>query len=116
MSKAVTTTAATRRGVLKGAAALGLAAALPGASTAPAAAAPGRQADPKRLTLALYGAPVNLDPHSAYDYRSAIAIRGPFEGLIALVGNETDKYVGVVAESWSRTTTRASGRSRFATG
>jgi len=101
MSKAVTTTAATRRGVLKGAAALGLAAALPGASTAPAAAAPGRQADPKTLTLALYGAPVNLDPHSAYDYRSAIAIRGPFEGLIALVGNETDKYVGVIAESWS---------------
>ena len=101
MSKAVTTTAATRRGVLKGAAALGLAAALPGASTAPAAAAPGRQADPKRLTLALYGAPVNLDPHSAYDYRSAIAIRGPFEGLIALVGSETDKYVGVIAESWS---------------
>ena len=101
MSKAVTTTAATRRGVLKGAAALGLAAALPGASTAPAAAAPGRQADPKTLTLALYGAPVNLDPHSAYDYRSAIAIRGPFEGLIALVGSETDKYVGVIAESWS---------------
>ena len=101
MSKAVWTTVATRRGVLSGAAALGLAAALPGAPTAPAAAAPGRQADPKTLTLALYGAPVNLDPHSAYDYRSAIAIRGPFEGLIALVGNETDKYVGVVAESWS---------------
>ena len=101
MSKAVWTTVATRRGVLSGAAALGLAAALPGAPTAPAAAAPGRQADPKTLTLALYGAPVNLDPHSAYDYRSAIAIRGPFEGLIALVGSETDKYVGVIAESWS---------------
>ena len=98
MPKTNTAAAATRRGLLKGAAALGVAAALP---AAPTVAAPARQADPKTLTLALYGAPVNLDPHSAYDYRSAIAIRGPFEGLIALVGSETDKYVGVIAESWS---------------
>ena len=98
MPKTNTAAAATRRGLLKGAAALGVAAALP---AAPTVAAPARQADPKTLTLALYGAPVNLDPHSAYDYRSAIAIRGPFEGLIALVGNETDKYAGMVAESWS---------------
>ncbi len=68
----------------------------------PALAAPSvRQADPATLTVALNGSPSDLDPHSAYDYRSAIALRGPYEGLIALDGSATDQYVPVVAESWS---------------
>ncbi len=91
----------TRRAVIKGAAALGFAATVPVTGSASAAAGPARQGDPKTLTVAVYGSPANLDPHSAYDYRSAMAIRGPFEGLIALDGAETDKYVGMVAESWS---------------
>jgi len=71
-------------------------AALPGARAAAAF-----QADPKTLIIALNGSPSDLDPHSAYDYRSAIALRGPYEGLIALDGAATDKYVPAIAESWS---------------
>jgi peptide/nickel transport system substrate-binding protein len=93
---------ATRRHLLKGAAALGLAATgLPAGGFAPAVAAPARQNDAKTLTIAANGTPTNLDPHSSYDYRSTLAIRGPYEGLIALDGGAMDKYVGVVAESWS---------------
>lgn len=60
-----------------------------------------KQADPTALTIALNGSPSDLDPHSAYDYRSAITLRGPYEGLIALDGSATDMYVPVLAESWS---------------
>lgn len=90
---------ATRRQLLKGAAALGLAArGLPGGSVVPAAA---RQDNTKMLTVAVTGSASNLDPHVAYDYLSTLAIRGPFEGLITLDGSAMDKYVGVIAESWS---------------
>ncbi|MFM9107218.1 MAG: ABC transporter substrate-binding protein [Chloroflexota bacterium] len=89
------TGAVTRRAVVASAAA-GLAAPLMRLS-APAAA---RQDGPT-LVIALNGSPTNLDPHSSYDYRSALAIRGPYETLIALDGRETDRYVGAVAESWS---------------
>jgi peptide/nickel transport system substrate-binding protein len=82
----------TRRGLLKGAAGLGLAGLPRGAAA--------RQAG-GTLTIAMNGAPTNLDPHSSYDYRSALAIRGPYETLIALEGSATDRYVGAVAESWS---------------
>ncbi|HEU5431658.1 MAG TPA: ABC transporter substrate-binding protein [Thermomicrobiales bacterium] len=96
------TNAATRRDVLKGAAALGLAAAsLPVVGSVPAGAAPARQTDAKTLTIAVNGSATNLDPHASYEYRSTLAIRGPFEGLIALDGGAMDKYVGVLAESWS---------------
>ena len=64
--------------------ALALAAALPAArslTASGAAAAPARQADPATLTIALNGSPSDLDPHSAYDYRSAIVGRGPYEQL-----------------------------------
>ena len=30
------------------------------------------------------GSPSDLDPHSAYDYRSVLAILGAYEGLIGL--------------------------------
>jgi peptide/nickel transport system substrate-binding protein len=95
----------TRRAVVQGAAAAGIVAATGshldtlGARSASAAAA--RQVDPATLQIALNGSPSDLDPHSAYDYRSAIALRGPYEGLIALDGSATDKYVPVLAESWA---------------
>src|SRR5262249_28113654 len=56
--------------------------------------------DPKTLTLALDGSPSDLDPHSCYDYRSTMAILGPYEGLIGLVGPATDQFEGILAESW----------------
>ncbi|MEA2582915.1 MAG: peptide/nickel transport system substrate-binding protein [Thermomicrobiales bacterium] len=56
--------------------------------------------DPKTLTLALDGSPSDLDPHSCYDYRSSMAILGPYEPLIGLVGEKTDEYEGILAESW----------------
>ena len=93
---------ATRRHLLKGAAALGLAATgLPSRPFAPVAAAPARQSNSKTLTIAVNGSATNLDPHSSYEYRSTLAIRGPFEGLITLDGGAMDKYAGVIAESWS---------------
>ena len=76
-----------RRSLLRRAAAAGIA--------VPAAGALGglaphrvnaRQADPSTLTIAMNGSPSDLDPHSVYDYRSAMPLRGPYEGLIALEG------------------------------
>jgi peptide/nickel transport system substrate-binding protein len=89
----------TRRQALKGAAGLGLAApaarALLGSASSVSA-----QEEGSTLTIAMNGSPSDLDPHSAYDYRSAIAVRGPYESLIALVEDKTDVYEGVIAESW----------------
>jgi peptide/nickel transport system substrate-binding protein len=87
----------TRRHLL-GAAALGLTVPVTGVlgGGAPVAA----QEDLETLTIAMNGTPSDLDVHSAYDYRSAIALRGPYEGLIALKGGATDEYEGVIAESW----------------
>jgi peptide/nickel transport system substrate-binding protein len=94
-----------RRSLLRRAAAAGItvpvAGALGGSAPRPAGAAVARQSDPATLTIALNGSPSDLDPHSAYDYRSAIALRGPYEGLIALDGSATDKYVPALAESWA---------------
>ena len=88
----------TRRHLLGAAAALGLTVPVTGllGGGAPVAA----QDDLETLTIAMNGTPSDLDPHSAYDYRSAIALRGPYEGLIALKGAATDEYEGVIAESW----------------
>ncbi|HEX3304501.1 MAG TPA: ABC transporter substrate-binding protein, partial [Thermomicrobiales bacterium] len=58
------------------------------------------QGDPTTLVIGLNGSPTDLDPHSQYDYRSVIPIRGPYEGLIILKDSETDQYDGVLAESW----------------
>jgi peptide/nickel transport system substrate-binding protein len=56
--------------------------------------------DPKTLTLGITGSPSDLDPHTAADYRSSLAVRATYETLIALDGSSTNKYVGVIAESW----------------
>src|SRR5680860_174368 len=52
------------------------------------------------VVIAGDGSPSDLDPHSAYDYRSVMAILGAYEGLISLVEDKTDEFEGVVAESW----------------
>jgi peptide/nickel transport system substrate-binding protein len=85
-----------RRRLLQGAAALGI-----GASTGVVSIEAARaQGDPATLTIAIQGAPSDLDPHSQYDYRSVIPIRGAYEGLIVLKDSETDQYEGQIAESW----------------
>jgi hypothetical protein len=87
----------TRRQTLKGAVGLGLAVPAARASLGSTAFA---QEEGATLTIAMNGSPSDLDPHSAYDYRSAIAVRRPYETLIGLVDDKTDVYVGVIAESW----------------
>src|SRR3954469_20033629 len=92
-----------RRSLLRATAAAGVvpATATPSGLTSVSAASSLRfQADPGTLTIAMNGSPSDLDPHSVYDYRSAMPLRGPYEGLIALEGSATDKYVPVLAESW----------------
>ena len=93
--------ALTRRGVLRGAAAAGLAAPLAGlAGPSLGSAAVARQTNNgSTLILGLDGSPSDLDPHSAFDYRSAITLRGPYEQLIALERSATDKCVGRLAET-----------------
>jgi peptide/nickel transport system substrate-binding protein len=96
--------ALSRRGLIGGLAALGAAAALPssgGATTAASASrAVRRQSDATTLTIAADGSPSDLDPHSSNDYRSVLAILGMYETLIALKGEKTDEYVGLIAETW----------------
>ena len=58
------------------------------------------QGEESTLTVASYGSPVDLDPHSAAEDRSAMAIRGAYEQLIALKGETTDEYEGLIAERW----------------
>lgn len=84
-----------RRRLLQGAATLGLGAPL--AATSRIASA---QDDPKTLTIGLTGSPSDLDPHSQYDYRSLIPIRGAYQGLIVLKESSTDQYEGLLAETW----------------
>ncbi|HET7095309.1 MAG TPA: ABC transporter substrate-binding protein, partial [Thermomicrobiales bacterium] len=93
-----------RRQALRGGAALGLAAAA-GASplAAPSVVRAGARrslADAATLVYASYGSPVDLDPHSAVEDRSALAIRGAYEQLIVLKGDKTDAYGGLLAERW----------------
>lgn len=64
----------------------------------PGAAQP---ASPQTLTLATNRVPSDLDPHSAYDVGSSLALRGPFEGLIRLKPGTLDEYQPVLAESWT---------------
>ncbi len=59
------------------------------------------QGDPTTLTIAMDGSPSDLDPHSAYDYRSVLAIVGTYEGLLGLKDDKTDEFVGLIAESWT---------------
>ncbi len=96
-----------RRGALLGAGTATLTAidTLPAGGRAPRlgrdiAGTPRYQDDLQTLTFAANGTPSDLDPHSAYDYRSVVAILGAYEGLIGLVDEKTDQYEGLIAESW----------------
>ena len=91
-----------RRGVVRGAAgmvALGGLLRLPAAPLTRGALVRAQGAE-GTLTVASYGSPVDLDPHSAAEDRSALAIRGAYEQLIALKGDTTDEYEGLIAERW----------------
>ena len=63
--------------------------------------APAREPSTTTLVLATNRAPSDLDPHSAYDPGSQIALQGPFEGLIQLRPGTADVIVPVLAESWT---------------
>jgi peptide/nickel transport system substrate-binding protein len=56
--------------------------------------------DRQTLTVAANWAPVDIDPHGAYDVGSGLVISGPFESLIALKPGSSREYVPVLAESW----------------
>jgi peptide/nickel transport system substrate-binding protein len=101
----------TRRDLARRAAAIGLTApvvsavaGVAGASATPAGRRSphvvGAQEDGTTLTIALDGTPADLDPHSANDYRSALASRGPYENLVTLKDDQVDQVEPVLAESW----------------
>ncbi|MFT4041324.1 MAG: ABC transporter substrate-binding protein [Thermomicrobiales bacterium] len=94
--------AISRRKVLQGAVAAGVAAPLVsfGGPSAMRSASAMQDGNGSTLILGLDGSPSDLDPHSQYDYRSTTVIRSIYEGLVALKGGATDEYEGQVAESW----------------
>jgi len=59
------------------------------------------QASTPTLVLATNRAPSDLDPHSAYDSGSQIAVGGLFEGLIQVQTGSADIIEPVLAESWT---------------
>lgn len=59
-----------------------------------------RQGTPQTLTLVTNRTPLDLDPHSAYDPGSGVALQGPYEGLLRLKAGTTDEYVPLLALSW----------------
>lgn len=79
------------RAAISGAGAVALSAmpSLTAAAPAPKPAGLTRMAaDPTTLVIAMDGSPSDLDPHSAYDYRSVLATLGAYEGLM---GSRTTK-------------------------
>jgi peptide/nickel transport system substrate-binding protein len=88
-----------RRALLTGAAGLGLSATALGEfpEILPSRSA---SAQDEANTLTITASPNDFDPHSQYDYNSVVAVRGMYEGLIALKGSATDEYEGLIAESW----------------
>jgi peptide/nickel transport system substrate-binding protein len=92
----------TRRKLVQGAAAAGLAAPLAGLvdPSRVGAAVARQEGNGTTLIVGLDASPSDLDPQSQYDYRSTIVIRNIYEGLVGLVGSATDEFEGLVAESW----------------
>lgn len=94
--------AISRRKVLQGSVASGVATPLAGlgehAKVRMVLAAQSR--DGSTLIVGLDGSPSDLDPHSQYDYRSTVVVRSIYEGLVGLKGGATDEYEGLVAERW----------------
>jgi peptide/nickel transport system substrate-binding protein len=75
-----------------------------------------RQASAETLTLVTPRAPSDLDPHSAYDAGSGVALRGPFEGLVRLKPGTTDEHVPLLAESWQANADRSAWTFRLREG
>ena len=94
MNRSVGTPRISRRQLVQGSAGLTL------LRPAPHRASPLRQ-PAATLTLATNRTPTDLDPHSAYDAGSGVALQGPYEGLIRLKAGTTDAYEPLLAESWS---------------
>ena len=57
--------------------------------------------EPETLTIALAVSPVDLDPQSAFEERSALVVGAIYEPLIRYAGDRTDEFEGVLAESWT---------------
>src|SRR3712207_6120572 len=81
--------ALTRRQLVQGAAAAGLAAPLSGLvePSRVRAAVARQEGNGTTLILGLDASPSDLDPQSQYDYRSTIVVRNIYEGLVGLVGS-----------------------------
>ncbi len=81
-------------------AAAGLGIALPAASSRawPVRAEGG---DPETLVVGTAASASDIDPHSAYDGRSNMIIYGIYEQLMRLEDNATDRYIPLIAESWT---------------
>jgi peptide/nickel transport system substrate-binding protein len=92
----------TRRTLVKGAAAASLAAPLTGLvePSRVRAAVARQEGNGTTLIVGNDASPSDLDPHSQYDYRSTMAIRSIYEGLVGLLDSATDEFEGLVAESW----------------
>src|SRR5918997_214060 len=90
-----------RRHLIQGVAAAGLAAPLTGLvdPSRVRTAVARQEGNGTTLIVGADASPSDLDPHSQYDYRSTMAIRSIYEGLVGLVGSATDEYEGLVAES-----------------
>jgi peptide/nickel transport system substrate-binding protein len=73
----------------------------------PVRAIPSRQDALGTLTLVTPRAPSDLDPHSAYDAGSGVALRGPFEGLLRLKPGTSDEFTPLLAESWETSDTQS---------
>ena len=103
---AKTGSAVSRRRVLRGALAAGVAASsFPGGRAAGAAtvalAPAGQEADrAQTLVVGTAASASDLDPHSAYDGRSEMVIYGAYEQLMRLEGDKTDEYVPLLAARW----------------
>jgi peptide/nickel transport system substrate-binding protein len=52
------------------------------------------------LTVATNRTPLDLDPHSAYDLGSMVALHGQFEALIQVEPGTTDQFAPLLARSW----------------
>jgi peptide/nickel transport system substrate-binding protein len=102
LSKGSQPTSLTRRHLIQGAAAAGLAAPLAGLvePSLVGAAVARQKGNGTTLIVGLDASPTDLDPQSQYDYRSTVVIRNIYEGLVGLKGSATDEFEGLVAESW----------------
>src|SRR5262245_18222564 len=52
------------------------------------------------LIVATNRVPTDLDPHSAFDPGSTVALHGQFETLITLKSGTTDQFAPLIAQSW----------------